>query len=449
MRIECPSCQFAADVDPAKIPPQGANTKCPRCSKVFFVGPAEPVAQQGASASIVCPKCGVEQPAADSCASCGIIYEKYRAVQERRLHTDAGDKDEPATKGAPAAPQTGTVTGGLAPQVPVPLNEARFRFGHGRGELFKWIADGHLAPEALPQASRIAGMLPGPMEWRRFLDGLALWSGAIFLALAVIFFFAYNWKELGNFTRFGIAEGLLAASVLASWRLGLERPAGKAALLAATLLVGALLALVGQTYQTGADPWELFATWAFFVLPWVLISRFPALWLVWLALVNVALALYYSVFAGFFGFVFGTQTLLWTLTAVNTVALAVWELAASRGTQWLTERWPPRLIATFVAGYFTTLAAWGIVGRSSAGFPELISYFAWLACTYHIYRHRIRDLYVLALGVLSIVTVAAVFLGHNLGGQDAGALLLVGVTVLGLSAAGGWWLRSVAGEVES
>uniref|UniRef100_C6E008 MJ0042 family finger-like protein n=1 Tax=Geobacter sp. (strain M21) TaxID=443144 RepID=C6E008_GEOSM len=442
MKIECPSCHYAADVDPAKIPPKGANTKCPRCSKVFFVGPAEPVAMQDTSASIVCPKCGVEQPAADSCASCGIIYEKYRAVQERRLQSEAGDKDEPVTKVAPAAPQTEAA--------PFPdTDAATFHFGHGRGELFKWIADGHLAAEALPQASRIAGMLPGPMEWRRFLDGLALWSGAIFLALAVIFFFAYNWKELGSFTRFGIAELLLAASVFASWRLGLERPAGKAALIAATLLVGALLALVGQTYQTGADPWELFATWALFVLPWVAISGFSALWLLWLALVNLALALYFSVFAGFFGFVFGTQTLLWTLTAVNTVALAVWELGASRGMPWLAERWPPRLITTVVTACFTTLAAWGILDRSSFGLAELLGYCAWVACSYQIYRHRIRDLYVLALGVLSIVSVAAIFLGHNLGGKDAGALLLVGVTVLGLSAAGGWWLRAVAGEVES
>lgn len=440
MRIECPSCHFADDVEPEKIPAKGGNSRCPRCSAVFFVGPAEPVAVQGASAPIVCPKCGVEQPAADSCASCGIIYEKYRAVQERRLQT-IGDQEEPATKDVPSGQQSEAA--------PFTDTDALFHFGHGRGELFKWIADGHLVAEALPEASRLAGMLPGRMEWRRFLDGLALWSGATFLALAVIFFFAYNWKELGSFTRFGIAELLLAASVLASWRLGVERTVGKAALLAATLLVGALLALVGQTYQTGADPWELFATWSLFVLPWVAISRFPALWLVWLALVNLALALYHSAFAGFFGLVLGTQTLLWTLTVVNTVALAVWELAARRGTPWLAERWPPRLIATFVAGYFTMLAAWGIVGRSSAGFPELLGYFAWVVCAYQIYRRCIRDLYVLALEVLSIVCVASIFLGHNLGDRDAGALLLVGVTVLGLSAAGGWWLRAVAGEVES
>ncbi|MBI5484229.1 MAG: hypothetical protein HY888_07190, partial [Deltaproteobacteria bacterium] len=69
---------------------------------------------------------------------------------------------------------------------------------------------------------------------------------------------------------------------------------------------------------------------------------------------------------------------------------------------------------------------------------------------YVVYRHRIRDLDVLALGVLSIVIVVAVFLGYNLVRHgEAGAFLLVGMVVLGLSAAGGWWLRKVAQEVEA
>lgn len=313
-----------------------------------------------------------------------------------------------------------------------------------------WTSEGQLSTAALPEALRIAGTLPGPMEWRRMLEGLALWMGAVFLAAAVIFFFAYNWKELGHFARFGIVELLLAAAIIAAWRLGLERMSGKAALLVATLLVGALLALVGQTYQTGADPWELFATWALFVLPWVAVARFPPLWLLLLALVNLAASLYYHAFAGFFGFLFGIKDLWWTLTGVNTAALVAWELAASRGVPWLAERWAPRIVATAAAGFITVLAAWGIVDRKSGGFAEFVGYFVWLACAYAVYRFRIRDLYVLALGVLSLVVVVAVFLGHNMVKHgDAGAFLLVGMAVLGLSAAGGWWLRTVAREVEA
>lgn len=42
MLIECPSCKYSADVSKEKVPPTGGNTKCPRCSTVFFVTAAEP-----------------------------------------------------------------------------------------------------------------------------------------------------------------------------------------------------------------------------------------------------------------------------------------------------------------------------------------------------------------------------------------------------------------------
>ena len=435
MRIECPSCHFSAEVDSEKIPPKGANTRCPRCKEVFFVTPREPVILNDDPAKLICPKCDFEQDAAESCARCGIIYEKFRAAEERRQMAASAIDMELVMDAAP-----------------LPAADQRtIRFGYGRGEVLIWAAEGHLTTDALPRALRIAGTLPGPAEWRRFLDGLALWMGAVFLAAAVIFFFAYNWKELGHFTRFGIVELLLAVAVLTSWRLGLERMSGKAALLLATLLAGALLALVGQTYQTGADPWELFATWALFVLPWVAVSRFPPLWLLWLTLVNLAVSLYYHAFAGLFGILFGTETLWWTLAGVNTAALAAWELAASRGVPWLAERWAARIVATAGAGYITLLAVWGIVEPGIAGIAEFIGYSAWLACAYSIYHRRVRDLYVLALGVLSFVVVVAVFLGHTMlrGGGDAGAFLFVGMAVLGLSAAGGWWLRKMAREAEA
>lgn len=433
MRIECPSCHFSAEVDSARISPKGANTKCPKCSTVFFVTPAEQVTPNDEPEKITCPKCGALQDAATICGLCGIVFEKYRAAEAQRQMAPIATKMEPVLEGA---------------SLPI-ADQSTFSFGYGRGEIMMWVEEGHLTADGLPKAFRIAGTLPGRVMWRRFLDGFALWMGAVFLAAAVIFFFAYNWKELGHFARFGIVELLLATAIIASWRLGLERMSGKAALLLATLLVGALLALVGQTYQTGADPWELFATWALFALPWVAVSRFSPLWLLLLALVNLAVSLYYQAFAGFFGLLFGMETLCWTLAGINSAALIAWELAANRGVTWLAERWAPRIVATAAAGFLTLLAAWGIIDHNRGGFAEFIGYSVWLACAYAIYRHRIRDLYVLAVGVLSLIIVISVFLGHNLvRNGDAGAFLLVGITVLGLSAAGGWWLRTVAQEVE-
>ena len=70
---------------------------------------------------------------------------------------------------------------------------------------------------------------------------------------------------------------------------------GKAVLLLLGLLTGALLALTGQVYQTGADTYELFGWWAVLILPWVLVGRFSPLWLVWLALLNLTVHFYFSI----------------------------------------------------------------------------------------------------------------------------------------------------------
>lgn len=433
MKIECPSCHFSAEVDSARIHPKGANTRCPKCTTAFFITPTEPVSPNNEPEKLSCPKCGAWQDASTICGLCGIVFEKYHTAEKQREISTVSTKIESVMECAPL--QT--------------VDQSIFSFGYGRGEIMMWVAEGHLASAGLPKAFHVAGTLPGRVMWRRFVDGLALWMGSVFLAAAVIFFFAYNWKELGNFAKFGIVELLLTTAILVSWRLGLERMSGKAALLLATLLVGALLALVGQTYQTGADPWELFATWALFALPWVAVSHFSPLWLLLLALVNLAASLYYHAFAGFFGLLFGTETLWWVLAGVNSAALIVWELAASRGATWLAERWAPRIVATAAAGFVTVLAVWGIVDHNRGGFAEFTGYSIWLVCAYAIYRHKVRDLYVLALGVLSLVIVISVFLGHTLvQNGDAGAFLLVGMAVLGLSAAGGWWLRTVAQEVE-
>src|SRR5437899_4116025 len=89
----------------------------------------------------------------------------------------------------------------------------------------------------------MAGALPHASDWRVFLDRLLLWSGAVALAAAVVFFIAHNWNDLGKYAKFGLVEALIVVAVLGYWRLGPERAAGRASLLVASILLGALLAL--------------------------------------------------------------------------------------------------------------------------------------------------------------------------------------------------------------
>ena len=80
----------------------------------------------------------------------------------------------------------------------------------------------------------------------RFAAVLSLAAGAVFLV-------AFNWQDLGLYARFAMVEALLLAALIFAWVKGTDQVAGKLALMLAVLLTGALLALFGQTYQTGAN----------------------------------------------------------------------------------------------------------------------------------------------------------------------------------------------------
>jgi len=317
-----------------------------------------------------------------------------------------------------------------------------------RHTLFAWAERGAITD--LRAALGAAGVLPGRRDWRDFLDRLLLWSGAVALAAAVVFFIAHNWNDLGKYAKFGLVEVLLVAAVLAYWRLGTERASGKASLLVAAILLGALLALFGQTYQTGADTWELFANWAGLMLPWVVIGRFAALWMFWVAIVNTAIVFYFLVFPGLLGVFFSTERQLWMLFAFNTLALAAWELAARRFA-WLDERWAPRLLATASGAIVTLLMLQTIFDWKEVSGVAVVVYLAWVGCAYAAYRVNARDVLILAGGCLSIIVVVTAFLAKVLleSRADSGSFLLISLAVIAMGAASGWWLKQVANEANA
>ncbi len=117
-------------------------------------------------------------------------------------------------------------------------------------------------------------------------------AAAGLMGLGAIFWVAAHWASWDRTWRFGLVEGWLVIAggiaTLAPGR-GLRVPAAFAALLA----IGALLALLGQTYPTGAPAWQLFALWAVAGLPLSLAARHDAIWAAWagVAMTAVTLAL--------------------------------------------------------------------------------------------------------------------------------------------------------------
>jgi uncharacterized membrane protein len=308
-----------------------------------------------------------------------------------------------------------------------------------RSEVLDWFDAGRVAPDREREVLRTAEITPSPAQWRVFLGQLTLWLGTIALAAAVIFFFAFNWDDLGRLAKFALVEAAILAGLLVCWRVDLDNIAGKAVLLLLSLLAGALLALTGQIYQTGADTFELFAWWAVLILPWVLVGCFSPLWLVWLALLNLAVFLYFQR-------AWEMDGLLWALFGLNGLALVAWEAAHRSRLEWLRDSWPPRLVAIAGAAMATALMVWAIMGGAGGGSAALAvpAYVAWLAALYYWYRRRRPDLFMLAAGLLSLIVTVAALLSNNILGSGSGGLLLIGLVVIGMSAGGAIWLKSVA-----
>lgn len=129
-------------------------------------------------------------------------------------------------------------------------------------------------------------------QWRRFLNLLLPALGVSFMVSGILFFFAYNWTDLNKFAKLGMIEALLVGAValvlFTRWNL----PIKQIILTGASFLVGALFAVYGQIYQTGANAYDFFLGWTLFVTLWAIASGYPPLWLVWIGLVNITIYLY-------------------------------------------------------------------------------------------------------------------------------------------------------------
>jgi len=317
-----------------------------------------------------------------------------------------------------------------------------------RPQILEWIESGLIEPENIRAALAKSGISPDGRRWQTFLDTLLLVLGVISLVCAIIFFIAHNWDALGRFTQFALVQILIVAAVLAYWRLGTEKLEAKLALLAAGLLLGALLAFYGQTYQTGADTWQLFATWAVLILPWVFISRFAVLWLVLITLVNLSFILYFQTFRGLLWLTFGaTELLMWCLLILNTVCWVFWELAARRFS-WLAMRWGVRLLAIASGTNMTMLVLRGIFDPSSTVALSFLAYAVWLAAIYYLYRKKLPDLFMLAGACLSLIVCLTAALSQVMlkGNNWAGSLLIIAVLVIAQAAGAAIWLRRVQQE---
>ena len=118
------------------------------------------------------------------------------------------------------------------------------------------------------------------------------WSGFMMIGMGFITFLASNWYILPSLVKFGIFFGVVILSsallIFRKWAIVVERSLGMLVM----LLIGALYALYGQVYQTGADAYTLFMMWGISISPMVLLSRYSIPWIFWVGLMQLSFFLY-------------------------------------------------------------------------------------------------------------------------------------------------------------
>lgn len=310
---------------------------------------------------------------------------------------------------------------------------------NARRHLTRLIERGELHPEDYRRAAELLGLYPPPARWRHFLDRLLLWLGALAIACALLFFIAYNWTAMGRLGRFALVEMALLAALGCHFLT--RGPIAQASLFVSALIVGGLLALFGQTYQTGADPWQLFFTWSLMILPWALLARLPALWMLVIGLWNLAAILYHQTFGGLL--LTDYWGLYWGLFSLNAVSLLTWELAGRRFS-WLHTSWHARLLATAMGVAITGVAILAIGEADSLlASVSLLAYVVFLGGLYWVYRHLKPDLFMIAGGCLSLLVVIdfAVLRELSISSGADGFLLLFLITIGYTTAAVHWLLK--------
>lgn len=164
-----------------------------------------------------------------------------------------------------------------------------------RQSLYALAAQHRLDNTQTRQLVQLSGLNHEPVALAPWLPrGVAVLAAALG-GLGVVMWIAANWETLGRMGRFGLLQALvLAAGMGAALRPAARAPLGLLALLG----IGALFAYFGQTYQTGADPWQLFALWGVLALPLCLGARSDVLWAPWALVMMTAISLWTHTHSG-------------------------------------------------------------------------------------------------------------------------------------------------------
>ena len=243
--------------------------------------------------------------------------------------------------------------------------------------------------------------------------------GVLQILAGIIFFFAANWSLLSKWERLGPLFALLVACGVVAW-LRHESLVGKLCLFAATVLVGAFMAVFGQIYQTGADAWTLFASWSALTVAGL---RFAIL-----AADSILMVVFQTAIVTYMSQALGAAG------REATLVCALVCLVAIGGLMWRSEtapRWFHRFLAVNCAVMLMPPSVETTEGMLLTSALILVVLVGWA-------RRAVKDLFLPAVALSLAVFLVSKFLIDDLGLEH---VLLIGIIITIQVALVTAWLR--------
>ena len=324
-------------------------------------------------------------------------------------------------------------------ELPDPLDQAPTR------DMLHHYVDERIFNRAMmKRALQLSGFTPTAQAWVRFFNLSLLVLGAGLAVCGVYFFFAFNWASMHRFAKLGLVEGALLISIVAALWYGLERIQGKILLTVSACLVGALMALFGQIYQTGADAYTLFLNWALVITGLAIAGNFAPLWLLWWGLWNLTIVLYYDQIGNS-----RQANDLFALLIFNGLSFALVEGLRQRKLAWLQTNWLHRVLGLALLWVLVLISfnfgdRFFSYGSNELNPARVILYLLAIVVLagMTIYHHFIRFDGLLALASLGAIWFFVDRWLFEWLSYDSGAtFLLAGMIILGQTVSSILWVR--------
>lgn len=252
--------------------------------------------------------------------------------------------------------------------------------------------------------------------------GIGMLAAAL-AALSLVFWIAANWAALGRLGSFALLQTVFVLATAAAFAWPRARTAFALVALGAA---GGLLAYFGQTYQTGADPWQLFAWWSLLTLPLCLAVRRDALWAPWAIVTACAIALWVRAHTGGWWNVHADERFAylagWTMSAALVLLLSH---LARRWTG--AGDWALRLAAMTSVALIAPQGGAAMFGPVELGCLALVllAVLAWLFSTGPRFDLFILSTAGLGINVVLIIALLRIFVWGSR--AETGAFLIVGL----------------------